>query len=230
MSHLQAIPYTATTLVKQPRDKLTLQQTIDFRKRKKRKLPQDAVIQHKIDQLSNNLRGRDHLFAIEDSPSMNKHRGKIKEAFTALSYVAKGIDSDGVKLVFASDTTDIKKSSRTRVLIEALDNKTFGQNQGAFEKNLDLLVDNIINRLTRYRLRGSWKKPLSVLIFTDGCWGDNHPEAAGIQRPIKKLMRLLQENGVSRSQVSIRFVRFGDDSDGKQYLDYLDNMGKAEDL
>jgi hypothetical protein len=225
-----ARPHTATAQVEESVDKLTLQQIVDFRERKKRKLRQDAVVQDKIDELSNNLRGRDHLFAIEDSPSMNKHRDKIKKAFTALSYVAKGIDSDGVELVFASDPNNIKKSSHTRVLIEALDNKPFGQNQGSFEKNLDLLVDNIVNRLTRFRIRGSWKKPLSVLIFTDGCWGDNRPEAAGIQRPIKNLMRQLQEKGVSRTQVSIQFVRFGDDGNGKQYLNYLDDMGKAGDL
>jgi hypothetical protein len=70
-------------------------------------------------------------------------------------------------------------------------------------------------------------RALSVYVLTDGVW--ESPEREGgdyLTETIRKLVEQLKEAGCGREQVGVQFIRFGDDSYGKQRLEALDMLSK----
>lgn len=197
-----------------------------------------------VDKLINKLRGclsnRDHLFFFENSQSMHRYFDTGISAFQSLSYLAKQIDTNGIELVLASDPTKVHQSSNTTGLIKELRRCNFNHFD-MMESNFSQFVEKVVlprlpkpNHLVsavgNSRRRPSFSagpKPLSIFVFTDGRWGKGLQHAAGIENPVSILMRNILQLGLNRTHIMVQFIRFGDDEDGKRYLQYLDdNLGR----
>jgi hypothetical protein len=208
---------------------LTIDQCMEDRYACKMKLQRNPDVCSKVDKLRKNLNFRNHLFLIDDSPSMKKHHEDIVRAFTALSYVVKPLDRDGIELAFISSPQDVTRNKKTMRLIELVQGHTYESDSELMEDKLGKFFQEAVVRklpqLTRYI--SFWRStPLTVIVFTDGSWGADQNHAAGVQNPVINLMQTMKDRGVARTDVTIQFLRFGDDPHGKGYLSYLDKMGQ----
>jgi serine/threonine protein kinase len=231
-STLKSPSPTSTTRTGTPLDDyLSMQEVLKYREDKKNTRVVAPRVHELITKLKTNLDCRDHIFFIEDSPTMFQHIQAVERAFVVLSYLAKQIDKDELELVFSSSPSTVHRNTRTTPLIEKLEQHQFKQAQGMMESQLGEFIQNNIVRRLSYPAQGKltgWhpKKPLSIFIFTDGCWGQDLPEAAGVENPVRNLMNVMQRLGLNRTQVMIQLIRFGDDLDGKRYLKTLDDLGQ----
>lgn len=223
---------TSATRTGTPQDNyLSISDVINYREDRKNKRPVKPRVDELIGQLRTNLSARDHIFFIEDSVSMEKHIELVQRTFVVLSYLAKQIDTNDIELVFSSRPSTVHKNNHTTPLIEKLEQHKFEQVQGMMENHLGEFIEkNIVRRLPRSPLPNrqvlASKKPISIFIFTDGCWGPDLPDAAGVENPIRNLMEEINKRSLNRTQVMIQFIRFGDDPDGKRYLKILDDFGQ----
>jgi serine/threonine protein kinase len=212
---------------------LTLEEVVNWREDKKASRNVDPLVDSRIRSLQSQLNGRDHLFFIDDSATMNKMSPEILKAFETMSYLAKSIDPDALELSFASKPTKLIRNTATTPLVNALSSHQYSTQSTLMEQSMDQYVDNVLMPRLANWLRGRTSlvpaKLISVFVFTDGAWGQNREKAAGVQKPITRLMNLIEERKLSRTQVMIQFVRFGNDSDGHRYLNYLDVFGKEKD-
>lgn len=208
---------------------LTIDQCIDDRNADKFSRRRDGQVRSTIDKLRRDLGGRDHLFLIEDSPSMQAYHDDIMRAFTGLSHVAKQLDPDGIELTFLSSPQSGTRSKRITALIEMVQQHTYENDSELMEDKLrKYLQESVLSKLSHLgRLKQLKRKaPITVFIFTDGNWGANQEFAAGVQNPIFDLMNTMRSRGVGRTEVTIQFIRFGNDRHGIEYLSYLDQMGQ----
>jgi hypothetical protein len=205
--------------------RLTQKEVEDWRRARKDGTAVDIRTDRTIESLKSNLSGRDHLFFIDDSFTMSQMSDVVSDAFAIMSYIAKQFDPDSLELVFASSPVDVKKSSATSPLIDELRTHRYAHGITLMEHSMDQFMEKILMpRLRRIRLMPAVRT--SVFIFTDGCWGEDQEKAAGVQRPIERLMTKILEQRIPRTQVMIQFVRFGDNAAGRQYLNYLDDFGE----
>ncbi|KAF3001704.1 hypothetical protein E8E14_000681 [Neopestalotiopsis sp. 37M] len=211
---------------------LTLKEVVNWREDKKASRNVDPVVDSRIKSLQSQLNGRDHLFFIDDSVTMSKMSPEVLKAFETMSYLAKSIDPDALELSFASKPTKLIRNTSTTPLVNALSTHQYSLSSTLMEQSMDQYVDNVLMPRLSNWLRGRTSftpaKLISVFVFTDGAWGQNREKAAGVQQPIARLMDKIQQRKLSRTQVMIQFVRFGDDADGHRYLNYLDVFGKEK--
>ncbi|KAF4981576.1 hypothetical protein FZEAL_2642 [Fusarium zealandicum] len=177
-----------------------------------------------ISQLKGQLENRDHIFLIDMSETMKEHSMVVQNRFETLGWIAKQFDTNGIELCFSSELPKVYKDRSTTKLSSKFRNQKW--NQITFEHKLGIFVDSIvIPRLSSLRKYTGRRKELNIFILTDGRWGANLDEAAGMEKPIKRLIEKIKEKKLSRTQVALQFLRFGDDEEGKRYLSYLDNFG-----
>jgi hypothetical protein len=198
------------------------------------KIP-ERHIRWAISRLKEPLQARDHIFVLDNSPSMRQHRVEVLRVFQWLHYLTKTVDTDNTKLVLASDPTTIHSVRDINSLVGKLHN-AFIANPTRMASYMDALLRNIEKRLfqqtsTSLNLLGSIRgknssklRPISVIIFTDGKWGRRRPRAAGVEAPVQKLIIRLLLRGLPRTQLMLQFIRFGNDEDGKRHLQYLDGL------
>ncbi|KAJ4227921.1 hypothetical protein NW759_004011 [Fusarium solani] len=208
---------------------LTFNQAQDWHNNAKSGCPVDPRVKDVVGQLGNNVKGRDHIFLVDASESMGLHFHEITEKFKILAYLAKKFDPDGVEVCFSSEVPLIHKGDTSKLL------RLFNEqswDQLSFEDRIGTFIDQtVIPRLSSLRQKFGLKKPknLTIFVLTDGRWGEGKEGAAGVENPIKRLINVILKKELSRTQVAIQFLRFGDDSDGKRYLAYLDRYGKQYD-
>jgi len=201
---------------------LTLEEIGIYYKLRKDRLAIPNPLKGHIKLLETYIRNRDHIFYIDDSDTMEGFTVDILKAFKWFSYLAKKVDKDGVEIVYGSDPTSVRRSSRTTRLMNKLIAHRFKEPTDKMEGNFDKFIrDILIPRLDRCPARD-----ISILVFTDGRWGCSLDAAAGVESPVKHLMQHLILRGIGRTRVMLSFVQFGDDPIGKTHLDYLDNCGK----
>jgi hypothetical protein len=206
------------------RPRLSLGELWSYREMGKRRIQSipDSV-KETIEDMKNCIDGRDHLFIVDDSETMGVYKEQLIRAFSSFSYVAKEVDKDGLELILISKHRKVYSKRQTSKLCNKIRRSEFNSRPDMMEDRFDGIVrDHIIPRLARS------KKPLSVLIFTDGCWGDDATAAAGVQNPVKHLMQWLVGEGIGRTRVMLSFIRFGHDDLGIRHLNYLDDCGKAK--
>ena len=205
---------------------LTLADLRKYRKLKKDRLLVPSPLKESIEHLQKYIKDRDHIFYIDDSDTMSPFKDAVADAFTLFSYVAKKVDTDGVEIVFGSNPTQIFRKKQTTPLSKRLGSQKFDEPREMMEGNFGKFVKKILIP----RLSWSSRKDLSVLIFTDGRWGDDTEKAAGVEGPVKYLMQEMVRRDVGRTPVMLSFIQFGDDDIGKMHLEYLDNFGKELEL
>jgi hypothetical protein len=192
--------------------------------------PVDSTVKNLVDQITRNLRDRDQFFFIDDSTSMKKHQKVVLEGFKALCSIAKRLDPNKIELAFASRPRCVHRAHRTKKLVKLLENHEFQQDPMMMESSLSQLIEKeIIPKLPIRKLginlNPRSRKRVSVYIFTDGDWGEDPDGACRVERPVEDLMHEILDRKLSRNQVTLHFVRFGDSVAGGRHLDFLDHFG-----
>ena len=92
----------------------------------------------------------------------------------------------------------------------------------ALGKVLRKFLEDLKHRRNSSRTRFSWSniKPLSLYILTNGSF----PYQDDVGAPIRDTIKDLQQMGLLTGFIGIQFVRFGEDPEGIQRLEYLDNL------
>ncbi|KAF4460656.1 kinase domain-containing [Fusarium albosuccineum] len=211
----------------QPSSSLTIDEAIEWYENAKRPgRGVDPRVEAVILKLGNNVKGRDHIFFVDNSSTMGIHVATIRNRFKILAYLAKQFDPDGVELYFSSRPSKRHSGDTTRLLTKFSEQQW---DQISFEDRMGTFVDEVvIPRLKSWRQMFKFAKPpkpLTIFILTDGQWGVNKRGAAGVEKPIKRLIDEIISKKLSRTQVALQFLRFGHDADGKRYLEYLDRFG-----
>ncbi|KAJ2902328.1 hypothetical protein MKZ38_000718 [Zalerion maritima] len=204
----------------------------------------DAAVKRIVKKLQKYLDNRDQIFFLDDSRSMEKHREDVERTFEALGWIAEGIDDDGIDLFFGDPGSKKLQSGNSRELLEELKKHKYSPTSSNMVKSrLSHLVETELRerlvklrqthrRRSLLRLHRRKMPRINVFVFTDGNWvGDmDHTKAAGVDEPVRDLMDMIKELGLSQQDVTIQFVRFGNDKDGIQRLQYLDNFADNTEL
>ncbi|KAI0177048.1 hypothetical protein BJ166DRAFT_14123 [Pestalotiopsis sp. NC0098] len=175
-----------------------------------------------LEEIIEQLQGRDQLFVIDDAESMKRHLPSLKSVAEAMISLAKKADPDGVELIFTSKPKEVKRKSFF-----------------TFKSETDDLVKQIIARFGKDKLPGStsmenklgvildridWTgSRTSVYVLTDGVWMDSGDPGGGVENPIKSLVSRLKRRHRMRDAVTIQFIQFGDDQRGSDRLAWLDD-------
>lgn len=212
--------------------RLSYAEAREFLRCRKNSLPVDHRVEAAIKSLKVSLGNRDFIYFIDNSVSLAMYKEKVREALLAYAYITKLIDTNGIEASFASDPGNLRPYATTSKLMNDFDKKDW--TDGSFEDRLSNFIDDcIIPKLPAIWKKGPFRpKRLSIIVLTDGRWGSGTLQANGVERPISKLINKMNEPGVqaSRTQVSIQFMRFGEDDDGIRNLDVLDHLGKIANM
>ncbi|KAJ9137164.1 hypothetical protein NKR23_g9434 [Pleurostoma richardsiae] len=194
-----------------------------------------------ISSLQAELVRREHIFLVETSIKMKAHAARVLEAFDTLAYIAKK-DKNKVQLAFTSTLEEkIHGSTEISPLMKVLQECGYDQLGCFMEEKLTWLVDNIlIERLVPETLPPSTSRrrpsdarplqnhPISLIVFTDGRWGDDTDGAVGVQNAIQRLIDCVKQHNLPRTRIMIQFIQFGDDEIGKRHLKYLVDYAKSQ--
>jgi serine/threonine protein kinase len=213
--------------------------TLDDVKRwkKEKKKGRGAVLEGK-DGAFQHLRGRDHLFIIDNSSSMQPHRDDLLEFFENVAYLLKEADPNGVDVLLTSEARK-KHSNRTKELVDYIE-QTFANGQGLdckMEHYIDKVVQDVITNLpaqsgsaSRWGISKSKPRPpISIYILTNGDWATAYNDAHMVLKsPILRLVDAIKDHKLPRTQAVLQFVRFGNDQDASNKLDKLDDLLERE--
>ncbi|ETS74006.1 hypothetical protein PFICI_13872 [Pestalotiopsis fici W106-1] len=168
------------------------------------------------------LQGRDQVFVIDDAEPMKAHLSDIIHMAGAMISLAKKADPNGVELIFTSAPDDVKKKSRfsfqseTRHLVDRINarfrNKTLPKNT-----HMEDRLGTVLERIARN------EKQTSVYVLTDGVWQESDEPGGGVENPIKNLISSLNDGKRNRTAVTIQFIQFGNDAEGRKRLEWLDD-------
>ncbi|KAK9793594.1 putative Kinase-like domain-containing protein [Seiridium cardinale] len=185
------------------------------------------------------LAGRDFFIVVDNSRHMQGHARAVKEGVTALTYLIKDLDRNGIDFINTSapqNKKSFKNSSHAGTFVDT----TFTQGSGA-----DCMIERALNAIFD-PLKDSWSENrhgsmlfnsraftssasagqgqgVSILVFTNGLWDHSPGGTSGADRPIQNLINKMKAQDISKTQVSIQFVRLGDEARGKRRLEILDD-------
>ena len=142
--------------------------------------------------------------------------------FEVLGYFAKKLDKNGLEMYFTVSTDKMSFSNTTGAVLHLKNMR-----QTTFS-NINVRLQHILGkyqarlsqqreRKGRYRFGGA-VKPLSLYVFTDGAW-----QSCDAVPPIEAMIERQKQLQLPKEQVSIQFIRFGDDPDGIKKLNHLDS-------
>ncbi|RYO86107.1 hypothetical protein DL762_004902 [Monosporascus cannonballus] len=208
---------------------LTLEELGQYRTAIKSRQDPDPEAQEVVEFILHNLAGRDQFFFIDDSTSMKDYTLVVNKTFLSLSWLTKRLDPDKLELSFASAPAEIFKAKKTKKLSKRVSEQQYHRDPTLMEWSFGHLVDDVLIPRLPCKFFGLNFNPfarrqMSVYIFTDGNWGDE----PGVARPLRRLMKKMQERDLDRSQVSLHFIRFGSLTNGQNNLHFLDELGRGE--
>ncbi|KAI1417321.1 kinase-like domain-containing protein [Hypoxylon sp. FL1857] len=220
--------------------KVTVEEVQQYRNDMKKNRPPNEYVASQCRLLQEKLQGRDHIFLIDDSTSMKtRHRQDVLNTFIALSYLAKRIDEDGLDLFFTSQPSKRHHQRRTSKLLSEVQQhfvKNPSSGTSSMEASISMVIDYIITKLPNPHVtfaglpgvpqRLKQQPRITLIVFTDGRWGNGSAFVSGVEKEINRLIRCVKARDLSRTSVTIQFIRFGDDAESIDRLNYLDNFGK----
>ncbi|KAI3328771.1 hypothetical protein F4824DRAFT_391140 [Ustulina deusta] len=191
-----------------------------------------------LDQPLGQLRGRDQCFIFDNSASMAEHWSNVKRTGDALTYILKNIDPDGFEIHMTNSGESLKRKNRNG-LFEGFG--YFHQHRPGPDLGtcaMETVLSNILGAVVKKALApsplyGRFKsrqvRGVSVYVFTNGVWegrrsrDESSGEAGGVENAIKTAVKRLQEANQMRTFLSIQFIRFGDDPEGRRRMQWLDD-------
>ncbi|KAI1212736.1 uncharacterized protein F4807DRAFT_414277 [Annulohypoxylon truncatum] len=223
-----------------PTNKITVEEVQQYRNDMKRNRPPNEHVSNQCNLLMEKIKGRDQIFLIDDSASMKRqHCDDVVNTFIALSYLAKKIDDNQIDLYFTSQPSQKRSNRRTSKLLSEVQQQynRHSSTGSTMEFSLSAVIDYIMEKLPNPHVTFTgipglpqWLKPrprITLFVFTDGRWGSNSRDSvSGVENEITRLINGVKTRGLSRTSVTIQFIRFGDDSESIDRLRYLDNFGK----
>lgn len=182
----------------------------------------------------NRLGNRDHVFLIDDSKSMGPYWPQVTKTFSALSYLVKRVDPDGIDLHF-TNSLETYHSRRTRHLLEKVQRRK-PAGQCDMKSRLGKILEPYRAELPKaleirhkpflgidLRHWSSKGRSICIYVFTDGVWQGESRFLGGVDEPIRIFVEKLKELGLLDTQVGIQFIRFGNDKGGMERLQKLDS-------
>ncbi|KAK6836917.1 serine/threonine protein kinase [Apiospora arundinis] len=183
-----------------------------------------------MDEVLQELDGRDQLFVIDDSISMQRHKNLLLQTSRALIAMASEVDPDRVEMVFTSNLAKIITDRHPLIgggpnhMVSKI-RRHFGKSNLVNSTNMESKMGQILSRL--------WysTKPTSIYIMTDGVWQPSTSPGGGVEDPIRNLVRRLFQNSRNREFITLQFIQFGHDPTGTERLRYLDDdLPKLDDM
>ena len=155
-----------------------------------------------------------------------------------LGYITKQFDPDGFDVRFMIGKTELNKCTKTEDMMSALRNarfhadSDFGACLGTHLQAYGVQIDDFRNgkpSIRRSMLRRSQgpPRPITYYVLTNGMWLGSDWYG---QEHIKNLTLKLQQAGFPKGQVGIQFISFGNDDEGLQRLQSLDELDKTMNL
>ena len=192
-----------------------------------------------------NLKGRDHIFLVDDSKSMACHWLEVRELLHALAWIVSSYDDDGMelKLLRCQEQYRSKDPAQlARYLDEVIPAGDSDINKRLSEIFTDyrlrreswLEYQKIQNRSSKRILRllpgkGKGKpasdepKPLSIYVLTDARW----QRTSDALREIRPMVEHLKSWTRSNYLIGLQFIRFGSDPESVRKLNRLDSMRQS---
>ncbi|KAK1701205.1 hypothetical protein BDP55DRAFT_640796 [Colletotrichum godetiae] len=145
--------------------------------------------------------GRDQIFLVDDSRSMEPHQKKVATSCQVLSYLLKkgGVDPNLTFEVYFTSSEPPLQSTRTSELKESIEGMAFREEQCNMGPSLDGVVSKAIQN----------KKPVSIYVLTNGHWNlRNQDSFCGVDGPIKRLVTHVQRTNEQHNWIGVQFIRF----------------------
>ncbi|KAI1353909.1 kinase-like domain-containing protein [Xylaria sp. FL0043] len=185
------------------------------------------------------VRGRDQCFIFDNSASMAPYWADVKRTGDALTYILKNADPDGFEIHMTNSGEPIKRNNRNGLFdrFGYFDQHTPRPDMGpcAMETVLSNILGAVVKKATAPSSRLNLLKSrqiqgVSVYVFTNGVW-ENSPssrdgsfgEAGGVENAIKTAVKSLQDANRMRTFLSIQFISFGDNPEGRRRMSWLDD-------
>ncbi|KAK1731648.1 uncharacterized protein BDZ83DRAFT_167776 [Colletotrichum acutatum] len=148
--------------------------------------------------------GRDQIFLVDDSRSMEPHQKKVATSCQVLSYLLKkgGVDPNSTFEVYFTSSKPPLQSNKTSELKQSIEGMAFREEQCNMGPSLDGVVSKAIQN----------KKPVSIYVLTNGHWNLRNQESfCGVDGPIKRLVTHVQRTNEQQNWIGVQFIRFFQD-------------------
>ena len=145
-----------------------------------------------------------------------------------LAYMVKPYDSNGLELMCTNSSSKSITSKTSSKLVAYLE-KTKPAGMSDISIRLNSILEQYKAKIHEVYGAGSRVtararndvRPLTLYILTDGVWQPKCDAEAPIKNLVRKLLELKSE--VSRKQVGIQFIYFGNNATGKARVEKLDD-------
>jgi hypothetical protein len=160
------------------------------------------------------MANRDVIIMIDDSFSMNcdDRISQVNETITMIVDLACKYDEDGVDICFLNNV-NLNQNVKNSSIVSRMMSLVKWSGSTPIGRCLDNILLKYYTELEKYN-----KKPISIIIITDGSASD--PEL--LEDTIVKCSKRM-ENRRSIKQISIQFFQVGDDTLAKYFLKNLDD-------
>jgi len=149
------------------------------------------------------------------------HWPDVEKVFGILVYMSKTLDPNGLDLYFTQSREKFhEKHSTQLVAIARKRMATKEKGLSDMSTRLEHILEEYISSLKRGQRTGVGKVPhLSIYIFTDGIW----TPSCDIVPIIKKTVMAMVGLGLSKKQVGLQFISFGNSADGLGRMRLVDD-------
>ncbi|KAL9027582.1 MAG: hypothetical protein Q9196_003915 [Gyalolechia fulgens] len=175
------------------------------------------------------LKGRDHVFLVDNAASMEPHKKQVRDVLELLSSLTARYDPNGLDLYFATEPNKTYQPRNNKQVLEFFDKHRphsltdmrtcFASIMEPYQARFGQKTNRWSRLLHPNSTPSKGPRKLSLYILTDGVWD---PECDLITE-IKTLVAGLQKEGMTNKHVGIQFIRFGDDASAIERLEKLDS-------
>lgn len=176
------------------------------------------------------LKGRDHVFLIDDSFTMRKYwkeATEIVELLAEIIFALKADDEIDIEFVGDSGRCCKKNSANLKKFVESHfppDGEDRILNVGHALKEY---LSKYFKRLDKTSFLDRFKKgrkPLSLYVLTDGCYQSKSDVKTPLIKAIQELERLKKDENFA----GVQFIQFGNNLEGGRRLDELDTFARQD--